>query len=83
MQIDIKSLADLSEDDLVILKGLRSVGAATPTDLAVRMGRMTEEVEPLLKKLRARGLVVAIPRESGYEREIFRVSPSGLSLLHS
>ena len=81
MQIDIKSLTDLSEDDLIVLKGLLATGAATPTDLAVRMGRVSEDLEPRLKKLRTKGLVEAQERPAGLEREIYRVSRVGQSLL--
>ena len=81
MAVDIRTLADLSEDDLTILKGLLDTGAATPTDLAVRLRRMTEDVEPHLKKLRTKGLVDVKERDAGIEREIYRVSRSGQSLL--
>ena len=81
MQIDKKALTDLSEEDLAVLKGLLSTGAATPTDLAVRMGRVSEDLEPRLQKLRAKGLVVATERPAGLEREIYRVSRIGQSLL--
>ena len=82
MAVDLDQLINLSEEDVVILKGLLSTGAATPTDLAVRMGRKTSDVEPHLKKLRKRGLV-DVKQRSGHEREIYRVSRSGQSLLRS
>lgn len=81
MAIDLKFLSDLTQDDLDVLKGLSSIGAATPTDLAVRLGRMTEDLAPRLQALHSKGLVMVIERESGLEREIYRVSPSGLSLV--
>ncbi|HLF26963.1 MAG TPA: winged helix-turn-helix transcriptional regulator [Anaerolineae bacterium] len=83
MQIDIKSLTDLSEDDLIILKGLLATGSATPTDLAVRMGLISENLEPRLRKLQAKGLVSVTERPAGIEREIYRLSRTGQSLLAS
>ena len=83
MQLDLKSLADLSEDDLAVLRGLSDVGSATPIDLAVRMRRVSDDLEPRLKKLRTKGLVEVKEREQGYEREIYRISSSGRVLLNS
>lgn len=83
MQIDIESLTDLSEDDLIVLKGLLGAGAATPTDLAVRLGRIFEDLEPRLKKLQSKGLVAVTERRSGMEREIFRASRTAQTLLGS
>ena len=83
MQIDIESLTDLSEDDLIVLKGLLGAGAATPIDLAVRLGRVSEDLEPRLKRLQQKGLVAATERRTGREREIFRASRTAQTLLGS
>lgn len=83
MSVDLDALINLSEEDIGVLRGLMAIGAATPTDLAVRMGRMTGDVEPHLKKLQTKGLVDVKTRHSGHEREIYRVSRSGHSLLRS
>ena len=81
MILDMKRLAGLSEDDLEVLAGLSSAGAATPIDLAVRLRWKTEEVVPHLRTLLTKGLVDVKSREKGIEREIYLVSGSFSSLV--
>jgi DNA-binding MarR family transcriptional regulator len=82
MSFDIRALADLSEEDLAVLEQLSEIRAATPTELAVRMRRMTEDIEPHLKRLHTKGLVQVRARQSDYEREIYHLSPAGRELSH-
>jgi len=82
MKYDLRDLAQqFSEGDWTILERLGERGAATPTELAVRLRGMTETIEPKLKEFQEKGLVEATPFEGEYDHEVFRISDRGRKVL--
>lgn len=64
-----------------ILGQLDEKGAATPTEVAIQMRMLPEEVLPHLEELRKRQLVNVIRRKSLIEPEIYQVSRLGSNRL--
>ncbi len=82
MGSELRDLAQsFSETDWPVLERLNETGAATATDLAVRLRKMTEVIAPKLKEFQAKGLVEATPLEGVDREEIYRVSDKGRKVL--
>jgi hypothetical protein len=60
-----------------ILRQLAKAGAATPTEVAIQMRMLPEEIQPYLEELRNRKLVNVIRRKSELEPEMYQVSRLG------
>jgi predicted transcriptional regulator len=71
----------LTEQDIELLEELHKAGAATPMELEIKTGRIGDDLEEVLKRLRKRGLVVARSTKGGYEKEIYLVSRAGLKII--
>jgi hypothetical protein len=61
----------------VILGQLAKRGSATPTEVAIQMRMLPEEIQPYLEELRNRKLVKVIKRKSQIEPEIYQISRLG------
>jgi len=70
-------MIELNNDELGILEQLSKTGAATVTDLAVRLRDLPEEIEPTLKQFQAKGLVEVTTIGDKYDHEVYRVSDRG------
>ena len=82
MAKSIQSLTfDFTDDDWLVLEKLNEVGAATSTDLAVRLRRMPEIVTPRLSGFLEKGLVEARRIDPGHDGEVFYVSDQGRKIL--
>jgi hypothetical protein len=64
-----------------ILGQLEKTRAATPTEVAIQMRMLPEEIQPYLEELRNRKLVNVIRRKSRLEPEMYQVSRLGLHRL--
>ena len=71
----------LTEQDIELLEELHKVGAATPMELEIKTGRIGDDLEGELKRLRERGLVEARSIKGGYEQEIYLVSRAGRKII--
>ena len=79
-------MGDLTHADLVVLERLNTTGAATITDLAVRLRDLPDRIEPTLKKFQGEGLVEMTPIGGKYDGEVYRISNKGrrfLQFVHS
>lgn len=76
---------DLTPSQWQILERLTEAGAATLTDLAVRMRTMPEQIEADVQILREKKLAETAPFTSGltmrYLSDIYRVTDKGRRLL--
>jgi DNA-binding MarR family transcriptional regulator len=71
----------LTDTDWAILQSLRDKGAATATDVAVRLRAMPNDVLPDLKTIVNKGLVEVEPIAGTFDREVYRVSDTGHAVL--
>lgn len=77
----------LTQTQRRILERLNTAGAATLTDLAVRLRTMPESIEADFNSLRERGLIETLTATSGlsaaawYNSQIHRVSDKGREAL--
>jgi predicted ArsR family transcriptional regulator len=76
MSVEIKNKVILHNADQKLLRGLKTVGAATPIDLAITVSENPNTIQPNLESLRETGLVNVFQRK-GYEREIYQLSDEG------
>ena len=72
---------DLTNADLAVLERLNKAGAATLTDLAVRLRDLPETVEPKLKKFVGNGFVEVKNIGGKFDGELYRVSDKGRKVL--
>ena len=72
---------ELTKDELAVLMRLDKTGAATLTDLAVRLRDLPEKLAPKLTKFKAKGFVEVKTFGGKYDHEVFRVSDKGRRLL--
>ena len=82
MRTDLREwVQSFTETDREILERLSETGAATATDLAVRLRVMPEEIEPKLQEFSAKELVEVTPFGGKYEKAIYRISDRGRRVL--
>lgn len=67
----------LSQEDLEVFRVIYSVRIATPTDLAIQMRKMTEQIEPNLVNLVRSNLVIREELSGGFETEMYKLSKKG------
>ena len=72
----------LENTDLEVLEELRKGGSTTPTGVAVRLDVEKSAVETVLARLRDRGLVLITPLKGTYDKELYRLSNTGQSVLN-
>ena len=72
----------LTKQDIELLETLHQIGAATPTQLEVKTGRIGDDLEGQLARLLERGLVETRSIKGGYEDHVYLVTRAGRKIIN-
>jgi DNA-binding MarR family transcriptional regulator len=75
------STQSLTDKDKAILSLLRTTGAATATEIAVRLRVLPSDVRPTLKALAERGFLETARIPGNFDHVVYRLSDEGHSTM--